>query len=106
MQAKPARAARIFDTITLERKDSDGSIWKGGKGIYIIRHTEQQEKEQEKEKKKVPVAKVILNHEFLTGLFRSTRPAIFTGDVRQGGRRLFMLFHVKGVDCIEIHVQE
>jgi len=92
----------LFDTISRIRKDDDGSIWKGTKGIYIIRHMEA----KADGRRKVPLAKVILNHQFLTGLFQSIRPAVFTGDVKEGGRKRFMLFNVVGAERMEIHIQK
>jgi len=73
-----------FDILNIVRKDSEGSIWKGEKGVYVIRHLQ-----QPRNKKKAPVAKVILNNEFLTGLFRTRNRKLFVGDIRTPeGRKL------------------
>lgn len=73
-----------FDILNIVRKDSQGSIWKGGKGVYVIRHLQ-----QPRNKKKAPVAKVILNNEFLTGLFKTRNRKLFVGDIRTPeGRKL------------------
>ena len=92
----------LFDVISRIKKDTDGSIWKGKKGIYIIRHIEHNPAVRHK----VPLAKVILNHEFLTGLFSSQRSEIFTGDVKEGNRKRFMLFRVIDAAKMEIHIQK
>lgn len=92
----------LFDRISRIRKDEDGSIWKGEKGIYIIRHLQN----RPVGKKKVPLAKVILNHEFLTGLFQSSRQAVFTGDIKNGKRKRLLLFHVVNAENMEIHIQK
>ena len=77
-------AFQPFDTMNVVRKDSQGSIWKGAKGVYVIRHLS-----QPKNKRKAPVAKVILNNEFLTGLFRTRNRKLFVGDIRTPeGRKL------------------
>jgi hypothetical protein len=73
-----------FDIMNIVRKDNEGSIWKGEKGVYVIRHLQ-----QPRNKKKAPVAKVILNNEFLTGLFRTRNKKLFVGDIRTPeGRKL------------------
>jgi hypothetical protein len=72
-----------FDTMNIIRKDEKGSIWKGEKGVYVIRHL------QKTNKKKAPIAKVILKNEFLTGLFRTRNSKLFLGDIRTPeGRKL------------------
>jgi len=69
-----------------------------GNGISAIRHNEccsqgQPRKHLEGRKRclcyKAPVAKVILNNEFLTGLFRTRNRKLFVGDIRTPeGRKL------------------
>jgi len=95
---------QLFDVIRRIRKDDDGSIWQGEKGIYIIRHLEQPKPAGKR--KKVPLAKVILNHQFLTGLFASKKLEIYTGDVKEGSRRRFMLFKMIDAQQMEIRIQE
>lgn len=92
----------FFDMIKRIRKDAEGSIWQGEKGIYIIRHIEP----NPTAKRKVPLAKVILNHNFLTGLFASRKLEIYTGDVKEGKRRRFMLFKVVDAERMEIRIQK
>lgn len=92
----------LFDTICRIRKDSDGSIWQGDRGLYIIRHIEA----KAGGKHKIPLAKVILNHQFLTGLFASKRQDVFTGDVMESGRKRFMVFKVVSADKMDIHIQK
>lgn len=101
MNRKEDDSLVIYDVIRQEAKDSEGSIWKGDKGIYIIRHIEG----KPKGRKKMPLAKVILNHQFLTGLFESKRRGIYTGDVKEGNRRRFLLFRVLNAKQMEIHIQ-
>jgi len=73
-----------FDILNIVRKDGEGSIWKGAKGVYVIRHLQ-----AAAGRKKAPVAKVILNNEFLTGLFRTRNRRLFVGDIRTPeGRKL------------------
>ena len=78
---------RQFDIMNIVRKDSQGSIWKGAKGVYVIRHLQ-----QPKGKRKAPVAKVILNNEFLTGLFRTKNRRLFVGDIRTPEGRQLLRF--------------
>jgi len=73
-----------FDIMNIVRRDNEGSIWKGAKGVYVIRHLQ-----QPRNRKRAPVAKVILNNEFLTGLFRTRNRKLFVGDIRTPeGRKL------------------
>jgi len=92
----------LFDVINRVKKDEAGSIWQGQKGLYIIRHIEG----DSSGRKKIPIAKVILNHQFLTGLFASRRSEIFTGDMKDGPRRRFMLFKVVDASRMEVHIQK
>lgn len=87
-----------FDILNIEKKSESGSIWKGERGLYIIRHLEKQGEH-------LPVAKVILNNEYLTGLFRTKNSAIFSGDLRQdGGKRKFLLFKVLAADKMQVEI--
>jgi len=88
----------IFDRLKRIRKDDKGSIWRGDKGLYIIRHLERMPQTG----KHSPLAKVILNSEFLTGLFRTKNSAIFSGDIKEDGKRKFLLFKFENNEQIEI----
>lgn len=88
-----------FDTLQREKKSEGGSVWKGERGLYIIRH-------MEKQGEHLPVAKVILNNEFLTGLFKTKNTAIFSGDTKQEGGKKFLLFRVLAADKMEIKIQK
>ena len=88
-----------FDTLQREKKSEGGSVWKGERGLYIIRH-------MEKQGEHLPVAKVILNNEFLTGLFKTKNAAIFSGDTKQEGRKRFLLFKVLAAEKIEVRISE
>jgi len=92
----------LFDVISRVKKDEGGSIWQGQKGLYIIRHIEG----NPSGRRKVPLAKVILNHQFLTGLFASKRSEVFTGDMKDGARRRFMVFKVLDAARMEVHIQK
>lgn len=92
----------LFDVINRVKKDEFGSVWQGQKGLYIIRHIEG----RPEGRKKIPLAKVILNHQFLTGLFASKRSEVFTGDMKDGERRRFMLFKVVDAAKMEVHIQK
>lgn len=88
----------IFDRLQRVRKDEKGSIWRGERGLYIIRHLEPLPPAG----RHSPLAKVILNSEFLTGLFRTKNSAIYSGDIREDGKRRFLLFKFAGSEEIEI----
>jgi len=88
-----------FDTLQREKKSEGGSVWKGKRGLYIIRH-------MEKQGERLPVAKVILNNEFLTGLFKTKNTAIFSGDARLEDGKKFLLFRVLAADKMEVKIQK
>lgn len=88
-----------FDTLQREKKSESGSIWKGDRGLYIIRHLEKQGEH-------LPVAKVILNNEFLTGLFKTKNTAIFSGDTKQEGRKRFLLFKVLDAQNMKVQISD
>ena len=92
----------LFDVIIRIKKDDSGSVWQGEQGIYIIRHMAG----KPAGRRKIPIAKVILNHNFLTGLFASKRSDVFTGDIKQGERKRFMLFKVLDAAKMEVHIQK
>lgn len=104
MAAKKAKSSKdkfdleIFDRLRRLRKDEKGSIWRGERGLYIIQHLEPRPQAGSNS----PLAKVILNSEFLTGLFRTKNSAIYSGDMREAGKRRFLLFKFAGSEEIEI----
>lgn len=87
-----------FDQLQQVRKSPEGSIWQGGKGIYVIRHIEG------KAGARLPLAKVILNNQFLTGLFRTKNNAIYSGDMKEGGKKRFLLFKIVDSGKMEVKV--
>jgi len=88
----------IFDRLQRVRRDEKGSIYRGERGLYIIRHLEPLPQAG----RHSPLAKVILNSEFLTGLFRTKNRAIFSGDIREDSKRKFLLFKFEDNGEIEI----
>lgn len=89
----------VFDTIVKVDtiKDNGGSVWRGGKGQYVIRHTEKRTGQH------APVAHVILNNKYLTGLFRTKNKGIYSADIKTDGGKVYLLFVVHGhEDNIEI----
>ena len=88
----------IFDRLE-KVKDMDrgqGSIWKGSRGIYIVR-------DRSDRKRGRPIAQVMLNSRYLTGLFPTRDRKIYSADIRQESGKVYLLFHVMGDDKIEIH---
>ena len=88
----------VFDRLE-KVKDMDkgqGSIWKGNRGIYIVRNRPDR-------KKGKPVAQVMLNSRYLTGLFPTRDRKIYSADIRQESGKVYLLFHVMGDKKIEIH---
>lgn len=90
----------LFDRLKRIRKDEKGSIWKGERGLYIIRHLEHNKQPN----RHSPLAKVILNSEFLTGLFRTKNSAIYSGDMKEEGKKRFLLFKFEKDGNIEVKI--
>jgi len=88
----------IFDRLQRVRKDEKGSIYRGERGLYIIQHLEPLSQAG----RRSPLAKVILNSEFLTGLFKTKNRVIFSGDIREDSKRKFLLFKFKENGEVEI----
>lgn len=74
----------VFDTIVMvdRLKDSVGTVWQGEKGTYIIKHTG----------RKAPVAHVMLNSRYLTGLFKTKHKGVFSGDIKTAAGKIYLLF--------------
>lgn len=88
----------VFDCIHMvDRLTKDtGTVWQGEKGTYIIKHTGDKVGNG-------PVAHVLLNSKYLTGLFRTRHKGIFSGDIKTGGGKVYLLFVVHDHDSnIEI----
>jgi len=89
---KAKRDTVLFDSIVKARDmvDGKGTIWTGAKGTYIIRHMGPQEIGH-------PVAKVLLNSQYLTGLFRTRDRTVFSADMKAGkDSKIYLLFMVVG----------
>jgi len=91
----------LFDVITRTSKDEEGSVWQGEAGRYVFSHLQ-----PKAGRRREPIANVILNNRFLTGLFQSSRSNVYTGDMRDTGRRRFMVFKVVSADRMEVHIQK
>lgn len=89
---KAKRNTVLFDSIMKARDmvDGKGTIWTGAKGTYIIRHLEPRRTGH-------PVAKVLLNSQYLTGLFPTRDRAVYSADMKAGkGNKIYLLFMVVG----------
>lgn len=84
MNAAAKKKRPVFDTIKMidKLKDNTGTVWQGEKGVYVIRHTG----------RKAPVAHVMLNSKYLTGLFKTRHKGIFSGDIKTGAGKVYLLF--------------
>lgn len=85
-----------FDSLRMLKKGDNGSIWQGNKGLYVIQHLEEQPG------LRTPFAKVILNNKFLTGLFRTKKKLFYSGDIKEGKNKKFLLFIFEGNGSLEI----
>ncbi len=90
----------VFDTIKkVDTIKDGGSVWRGERGQYVIRHIEKRTKEH------APVAHVILNNKYLTGLFRTKNKGIFSADIKTGAGKVYLLFvvhdHESNIEIVE-----
>ena len=91
---KKKKKKDIFDSIVRIQDVSKGSKWRGGRGKYYIERLGGGGKR---------VAKVLLNHKFLTGLFRTKKHNIFSGDVLlSDDRRRFLMFVLRDNERMDI----
>ena len=89
------KAADLFDSLTRIESLSKGSKWQGKQGKYYIERLNGNDKR---------IAKVLLNHKFLTGLFRTKRNDIYSGDfLIDNKQKVLLSFHVRG-DKMNIYV--
>lgn len=77
----------LFDTIHMidKLKTGDGTVWQGDRGTYVIKHTDSDTPRR-------PVAHVMLNSKYLTGLFRTKQCGIFSGDIKTPAGKAYLLF--------------
>ena len=77
----------IFDTIHMvdKLKTGDGTVWQGDRGTYVIKHTDTGTPKR-------PVAHVMLNSKYFTGLFRTKHRGIFSGDIKTPAGKIYLLF--------------
>lgn len=91
-KVKTKRNTVLFDNLVKARDmvDGLGTIWTGAKGTYIIRHMEPR-------RAGFPVAKVLLNSQYLTGLFRTRDKSVYSADMKAGkDNKIYLLFMVVG----------
>jgi len=88
-----------FDSLRMVKKADNGSVWQGAKGLYIIQRLEAEPGSR------VPFAKVILNSKFLTGIFKTKKKKFYSGDIKEGGKKKFLLFIFEGDGLLEIKSQ-
>jgi len=83
----------VFDVIQqVDRlNDQTGTVWRGEKGTYIFKHTGNRTRHK-------PVAHVLLNSKYLTGLFATDKKGIFSGDIKTSTGKVYLLFVVHDHD--------
>lgn len=85
---KPSQRKKctVFDTIKRIDTIENGSVWQGEKGRYVIKHVEPREKHHS------PIAHVMLNSKYFSGLFRTKRKDIFSADIKTDAGKQYLLF--------------
>lgn len=90
----------LFDTIHMidKLKTGDGTVWQGDRGTYVIKHTDGGTPNR-------PVAHVMLNSKYFTGLFRTKHRGIFSGDIKTAAGKIYLLFvkheHDGNIDIVQ-----
>lgn len=88
-----------YDSLRMLKKGEGASVWRGERGLYIIQHL------KGSAGRRSPLANVILNNEFLTGLFRTKKKAFFSGDIKEDGEKKFLLFIFEENGSLEIKAE-
>jgi hypothetical protein len=93
---------KVFDRIDKidSLADGAGTVWRGKNGIYIIRPVKLATGADPNKK---PVAHVILNSKYFTGLFRTKKHGVFSADILTDSGKTFLIFNVDnaGIEIIE-----
>lgn len=92
----------ILDRLTKIEKKENFSKWQGEKGLYVFRHLELSDAIK-KTGKKAPVAQVYKDRKYLSGVFRTSKPLEFSGDILdESGKKHFIRFVFLSADKMEI----
>ena len=80
----------LYDELKFQRRNDEGFSWyEGNRGNYLIQRANVSGKNK-------PVAKMFLNRKYLTGIFRTPDANSFSGDIKQGKRRVFLKIEFTG----------
>lgn len=92
----------IIDKLTKIEKQENFSKWQGSQGIYVFKHLEQG-KAGKRPADKLPVAQVYKDRKYLSGVFRTSKPLEFSGDILdENGKKHFIRFVFLSADKMEI----
>ena len=88
--SKTRRRYALYDSLTLKTKHADGwSKWVGRDGsLFVFKHL------PASERRGTMVGRVYCNRRYFSGLFRTSSPSEFSGDMRDPGtgERVFLRF--------------
>jgi len=87
-----------YDSLQMLKRGEAATVWRGDRGLYVIQHLKSSAG-------RGPLANVILNNEFLTGLFRTKKKSFFSGDIKEDGKKKFLLFIFEKNGSLEIKAE-
>ena len=75
----------LFDRIQLEEDRVTCTVWRGERGVYVFDHIEPTSDRS-------PVARVYLNRRYFSGVFKTKKRRIWSGDFKVNDERIFVDF--------------
>ncbi len=100
MQVKTKRKKRklvLYDELKFKSKDEKCTIWTGAKGIYVFKRLTETKVNR-------PICQVYLNRNYLTGLFKTAKNDIYSGDIKVSDeKKIYLLLKVVSNERIEIY---
>jgi len=92
MRTKSKKKFIIFDTIVKKSKNEKLSVWTGSRGTYLF----------VKPVNLKMASQVFLNRKYLTGLFRTDKKNVYSGDIREVAGKCYLKFEVVSDNEIRI----
>lgn len=100
MQVQTKRTKRklvLFDELQFKSKDDTCTIWTGAKGTYVFKRIQDTKVNR-------PICQVYLDRKYLTGLFKTAKNDIYSGDIKVSDeKKIYLIFKVVDQKKIEIY---
>jgi len=88
----------LYDVLTLKARYEEGwSKWQSKSGaLYVFKHLPVAEKAHS------PIAQCYKDRRYFSGVFKTKNPLEFSGDIKDGKKRTFLLFNFEDKDKVKI----